>query len=415
MTPRPCDDARFATRARVVVGWFFAALVAGCAPAPPPLSDVAPMDAREAATGVVEIECTNSTCPTVAIAGERVASPPFRGVGDPSLEFDPSTSALWLSYSSLAPYESAGQTLFGVSLALARSDDGGRTFRKVSDLATVTRTSEPTRMLATMHEFSTVALGPSGAVAAWLDYTQTFIEGGRDRRADLHLRLATAPSLDALPAATPERWLRGTVSGTDDLGRVVLEPPTPVRFDSSVVPGHACLTFTEPTLYASNGRMFLAANCIRAIAPADYSLELFELDPRAPTSARPRWIGTLLDGADAVALGATSLEQADLALARDGSLLLLVTQVTGPLACTGAPTHRGCLVLEVDDIDRAHVRRGERGPWVRARIGADMVSTAPGPGLCTYDRNSETGVLIVGTRCGANGLTFELRRTGLHP
>jgi hypothetical protein len=75
-------------------------------------------------------------------------------------------------------------------------------------------------------------------------------------------------------------------------------------------------------------------------------------------------------------------------------------------------------VLEVEDLERARVRRAADGaPHVRAVLTAD--GNGLGPGMCSYDAASETGVLLVITRFDLSGdppdLRFSLRRTGFHP
>jgi hypothetical protein len=75
-------------------------------------------------------------------------------------------------------------------------------------------------------------------------------------------------------------------------------------------------------------------------------------------------------------------------------------------------------VLEVEDLAAARIRREPDGrPHVRAVLDAD--GNGLGPGMCTYDAASETGVLLVITRFDLGrdppDLWFSLRRTGFHP
>lgn len=343
---------------------------------------------RDAGRMPVEIVCTEASCPPLAIEGQDTAAIPFRGIGDPSLVSDGAT--LWLLYSHLAPIGTGDSLLFGVGVHLARSDDGGASFALVSPIEPVTA-NDP---LYTMHEVSSLAIDPSGAHAVWLDYVQEAVPGGRAARDDIVLVHTSATNSVALASSPRERWLRG--SATAD-----------ARFGPELVTDKSCAVFTEPDLFAHDGTLYLVANCIAA---GGYSLELFTAN-----GGSLAWIGTLLDTGDARALGANSLEQADLSIARDGRVLLIVTPVAGPLSCDGALGHRGCTVLEIDDLSTAGVRREGGEPYVRAHIDAGALSSGPGPGLCTYDANSETGVLIVTTTCGADGLTFTTRRTGFHP
>jgi hypothetical protein len=166
-------------------------------------------------------------------------------------------------------------------------------------------------------------------------------------------------------------------------------------------------------LFAEDGQVSLAASCI-----------VFWLGTRRAERERlllwrdtgEGWThaGALLDAADARALGGDRVEQADLARARDGSLLLFVT----PIREGEDPAHQGCVVLEVEDLAGARIRRnGDGSPRVRAVLSAD--GNGLGPGMCTYDAASETGVLLVITRFDLASdppdLLFSLRRTGFHP
>ena len=105
-----------------------------------------------------------------------------------------------------------------------------------------------------------------------------------------------------------------------------------------------------------------------------------------------RWVGKLTDAADAAALDADVLTQADLAPARDGALLLILTPKT-----LDPDRHHGCRVLEVSALDPTALTRDESGALRgQADIRASDSADAPhGQGLCTYAPESDTGVLIV--------------------
>jgi hypothetical protein len=99
-----------------------------CAPAPRPSWDA----------GVPHFHCADDArCPELAIAGAPHAATWFRGLGDPSLEHDPDTGALWLAYSWL---DTLGPD-FAIHTQLARSDDRGRSFSVTSSANEVERFS----------------------------------------------------------------------------------------------------------------------------------------------------------------------------------------------------------------------------------------------------------------------------------
>ena len=324
----------------------------------------------------------DARCPELAIEGAPHAQAWFRGIGDPSLEHDPETGALWLAYSWL---DVAGPD-FAIRTQLARSDDRGRSFSVTSSANEVERRPDARgRAGLWVHEVPTLArVGRGDWRLAWLSYFDPLGAGPREY---------AEPRLRAARAAAPER-----------LGAPVtlLSPPH-----------EGCAALTEPTLFAEDGQLWLAASCI-----------VFWLGTRRPERERlllwrdtgEGWThaGALLDAADARALGGDRVEQADLARARDGSLLLFVT----PIREGEDPAHQGCVVLEVEDLAGARVRRHAEGsPFVRAVLTAD--GNGLGPGTCTYDAASETGVLLVITRFDLASdppdLLFSLRRTGFHP
>jgi hypothetical protein len=249
------------------------------------------------------------------------------------------------------------------------------------------------------------------------------VERRFDARGREVLRLHEVPSL---ARRAPGDWRLAWLAYFDPLGagpREYAEPlllgargTTPAAFGASAplpLAHEGCAAFTEPALFAEDGQLWLAATCIvfshGARRPEHERLLLWRESGGGFVPA-----GALLDGADARALGGQRVEQADLARARDGRLLLFVT----PIREGEDPAHQGCVVLEVEDLAAARVRRGPDGrPFVRAVLTAD--GNGLGPGMCTYDAASETGVLLVITRFDLSrqppDLRFSLRRTGFHP
>ena len=126
------------------------------------------------------------------------------------------------------------------------------------------------------------------------------------------------------------------------------------------------------------------------------------------------YVGTILDGQDAADLGVDTIEQADISVARDGSIILVAT----PIILGADPDHQGCMVFSFADFASATIARDTNGVATpRAIITADGNSL--GPGLCTYDANSDTGVLLIITTVTGSGATtdieFSLHATGVHP
>ena len=104
----------------------------------------------------IEFHCAlDEACPEVMIEGDPFATlnsnpAPFRGYGDPSLEYDTDTDTLWLSYSWLSVLVTSGDGAplidFGVETHLARSDDNGQSFqfvRKVNETYQTQNNNQP--------------------------------------------------------------------------------------------------------------------------------------------------------------------------------------------------------------------------------------------------------------------------------
>jgi hypothetical protein len=351
-----------------------ALLLCACAPAP--------LAKPHWDASVRRFHCSDdANCPELAIAGAPPAQSWFRGLGDPSLELDPATGTLWLAYSWL---DTAGPD-FVIRTQLARSDDRGRSFSVTSSANEVERRPDGrARDGLWLHEVPALArAGPRDWRLAWLSYFDPLGAGEREY-AEPHLLVARGAS----PAGFG--------------GAARLAPPH-----------DGCAALTEPALFAEDGGLWLAASCVE-----------FSLGARRPERERlllwrehaGAWLsaGALLASADARVLGGSRLEQADLARARDGALLLFVT----PIREGEDPLHQGCVVLEVEDLGAARIRRQPDGsPFVRAVLTAD--GNGLGPGMCSYDAASETGVLLVITRFDLTSdppdLLFSLRRTGFHP
>lgn len=350
-------------------------------------------DAAPDAGGPIRFHCGfDAQCPEFTISGDPKAASAFRGYGDPSLEKDPS-GALWMSYSWLDQQTppAASAPVNTVRTHLARSDDGGTTWQFVRAVNAAGPT--PANTAEVLHEVSTIARRPDGTWEdAWLTYAQ--FPGPNGPRAEFHYRHTVAAAPTGL-GTTETGWLRGSASTIT------------TELVASAIPGiENCVVFTEPALFAYGDQTYLATNCIVDGTPATQRLVVLREQGGSLV-----FVGDLLTHADAVALGATRVEQLDLSIARDGAVLAIVT----PIDDNATMPHRGCVVLEVEDLATAKLKRTGGALVERVVISAD--GNALGPGLCTYDRDSSTGIVITlinaNTQAGTAELT--LHRTGIHP
>ena len=352
----------------------------------------------------------DSSCPEVLIAGDPFATSnnlpqAFRGYGDPSLEFDPQSGTLWLAYSwldvvTVVQGPPAEPDLL-VRTHLARSLDNGSSFEFVRAINTAELVNHSLNAQQgwLIHEVPTLALQPDGQwQTLWLQY---FNPTGIEERYEFQFNRSLA--------ATPQQagdsqqaWAR-TTSTTAAFDAAL-------RFDG-IAEISDCTLHTEPALFTHEGVLYLATHCL-VVDGSGRRPDLERTVLLRDEGASYAFVGNLLNAADFADLGGHVVTQPDLSVSRDGTVLLTVT----PKLLGADPEHQGCVVLAVDDISQARVARDSSGaPIRRAVITAE--GNGLGPGLCTYDPNSNTGVLLVITTFTSDpfDVEFSLRATGLHP
>lgn len=365
--------------------------------------------------GPIQFHCSkDSTCPEVMVAGDPFASvntvpDAFRGYGDPSLEYDASTGTLWMAYSWLNVQISnpGPPPVFdlGVRTHLARSDDGGTTFSFVRFVNEMQMEAHPDTgvMGWSTHEVPSLVRQPTGNwQLLWFKYFNPFgtVAGVDERQEFLYWR--TIANTPAGLGDVSEVWVTGPATS----------PSWGAPIDLSNIPQLAdCIAQTEPGLFAIANDTYLATSCLVGDAGGRRP-DLERLVLLRQTTNGYAYVGDILTPRDAADLGVDVIQQADISVARDGSIILIVT----PIILGADPSHQGCTVFEFADFASATLRRDASGTAIpRAVITAD--GNGLGPGLCSYDANSDTGVLLVITTITQNGtdIEFSLRATGVHP
>lgn len=377
---------------------------------PPPVVNPPPPPA-----GPVTFHCSkDSSCPELIVAGDPFAEvngvpDAFRGYADPSLEFDAATGVLWMAYSwlNIQISDPGPPVVFdlGVRTHLARSDDGGATFTFVRAVNQMQMEAHPDTgvMGWSTHEVPTLVQESSGSwQMLWFKYFNPFgtIAGVDERQEHLYWR-TTASAADTLGDSS-EVWARA-LSASASWGAPILLNDIPELAD--------CVVQTEPALLTFNSDTYLATSCLIADAGGRRA-DLERLVLLRQTANGYSFVGTILDAADAADLGVDVIQQADISVARDGSIILIVT----PIILNADPSHQGCVVFEFSDFATGTLLRDNSGVAVpRTVITAD--GNGLGPGLCSYDANSDTGVLLVITTVSQNAtdVEFSLRATGVHP
>lgn len=363
----------------------------------------------------VTFHCSkDGSCPEILIVGDphsqlNMLPDPFRGYGDPSLEYDPTTGTLWLAYSWLnIEISDPGPPIvfdLGVRTHLAKSDDNGNSFTFVRSVNEMEMEAHPDtgEMGWSVHEVPTLLKEPSGDwQILWYKYFNPFgtVTGVDERQEYLYWR-TTANTPDQLGDVS-EVWATALATS----------PSWGAPIDFNDIPELAdCVTLTEPGLFAFNNETYLASSCLIADATGRRA-DLERLVLLKQTANGYSYVGDIMDAQDAADLGVDVIQQADISVARDGSIILIIT----PIILDADPSHQGCVVFEFDDFAAGTLLRDGNGRAApRTVISSD--GNGLGPGLCTYDANSETGVLLVITTVTNNGtdIEFSLRATGVHP
>ncbi len=389
---------------------------------------IAALAPRCAAGSALRFDClaNSAGCPEVVIEGDPwpeipgLGPSPFRGYGDPSIRKAPNGNRLWLSYSFLSLHTEPGDPSIvegTVGIHLASSDDGGETWqfrRKLWRPRTLSDPAPPGGAGISAHEVSSLTPWISGSRVRWFGMQfQYFIpfgpEGRRPNSMHFRVRRARRPVKLGRP---PEARLGGQL--TDPVWQLDVNLST---LDPSLAP---CSIWTEPSLFGQEGRLFLVAQClIYDVAsgkrrPKQEFVGVFVTEGTGPVDRFDwRWLGKLTTSSDAKTLKGAVLTQAEVTTSRDGSLLLLVT----PKRLKPRERHRGCRALELASLDPPRLRRDDAGkPIVRADIRSPD-STGLGPGLCSYDPASSTGILFVRTEIDEvlPEVIFRLHETGIHP
>lgn len=355
----------------------------------------------------------DASCPEIFVAGDPPATlgggpAPFRGYGDPSLEVDPATGTIWMAYSWLdVMVDSPGPppvVTFGVRTHLARSDDGGATFTYVRALNATEPISHPDTGDPgwTIHEVPTITQrAPGDWEAMWLTYFNP--QGQPASNATDHYYTRSLASAPAGLGNSVQPWASGWWTS----------PSFGVAHDlSQEIPELSdCAALTEPALFTYGGETYLATNCV-VVVGGQRQPQLERLVLLREEADGYSYVGNLLDYNDAVANGGERFEQADLSVAQNGAILLIATPTRD-----ASPNHAGCRVFEVTDLAQAKVRRDASGAATALMSITGDDDNVIGPGLCTHDASTSSGVLMVmhSVSLSPFDINFSLRATGLHP
>lgn len=328
------------------------------------------------------------------------------GVFDPSIRAD--GARVWMSYSAVETPQTlfcpsaTTSTISRVTTRLAYSDDQGVTW---TDIALV-------------NDAPTICLGAPLVVGVWQAEVSSLVKDPaappderwklfyhrylwvKDSSADnrrfeagwIARRAAGRP--DLLPAAPERKLFVG--SGYDPAFDVVGGAPM-IALDRLDVALNPCLVFTEPGGLSSGGDLFLALSCASS-TPQDSKLVLI-----AQGGGQWRYVGTLLNAADGLALGSTGPPTAADLFVVGAQAYLLATR-------TLADRYDGCLVFGAD-LPTARVAREPTG---RPKVLLELRPMIAGShsGACAYEPLARQSGILFGEVDTSTGVpSFQIFRS----
>lgn len=312
------------------------------------------------------------------------------GLGDPSLELDPSGSRVWMSYTGVEPPTA---TAILIQTHIAHSDDSGAHWTDdglLTPARDVTLPNPPPQDKATWEqETSRLLADPWGAPSErWLIFWHRYIDiNDQAALGEAWIAMKTAPAPLPLAGWSAEHklFVSAAYSGAYDSE---VGPPEVKLSDLS--PDLAeCYVVAEPGAMATQDAIYVSLDCHK-----DLTHGRVVLLRRPRTTGKWEYAGTLLrHEVDAPPLGFQGMTATD--LEDVGGKHYLVVSPYGPVTLTDGGSkvfYLGCMMFPIDNLDTATLAR-KNGSLVPA---AAVVPPKP---------NSFRGACgIEGTICG--GLVY---------
>ncbi|WP_455220477.1 sialidase family protein [Kaarinaea lacus] len=351
------------------------------------------------------------------------------GIFDPSVERDPDTGRMWMSYSSVntssySVYTTPDVIYWQVSIRLAYSDDNGVTWQDAGFVATPAvetlvgplTESHPTGDIPAnslgiwQSETSSLVYDPSAPVnerwkLIWHQYLNANLTSYFADYAWIALKMASTP--EGLETATAIKLFGGfglqadnTITTPPVFAPIGGAPMIQLNTDLSNSIGGAdrseldfCI-FAEPGFYASDTSLYLASYCadVSTVPLTEYIVYFRCTGPcNISNAASWEYVGRLLSPADAQTTTGDHHYQAPAIVERDGSTYLIVTQVDTTLG----DRYNGCKVYEFADIDSNQLIRDMSNILVEVRsVGVIDGDDTTHFGACDTFSELDGGILL---------------------
>ena len=315
-----------------------------------------------------------------------IASAGNLGIFDPSVEKDPNTGRMWMSYSSVdtsdySPYTTPDVIYWQVSIRLAYSDDNGSTWQDagfvaspaVETLVGPLTEGHPTADIPAnslgiwQSETSSLVYNPSAPFnerwkLIWHQYLNANLTSYFADYSWIALKMASTP--EGLESATAIKLFGGfglqaenTITTSPTFAPIGGAPMIQLNTDLTNSVNAAdrseldfCI-FAEPGFYATDSALYLATYCVDASAApllTEY-IVYFRCTGSCNITSAANWeyVGRLLSPADSQATTGDHHFQAPAIVERNGRTYLIVTSVD----TTSGDRYNGCYTYEFTDID----------------------------------------------------------------
>lgn len=300
------------------------------------------------------------------------ANPGTLGIFDPSTASAPSSSRVWMSYSTATPAADPSTSASIISNRIAYTDDGSAWHDSGVVFPGLETTFEGK---PAVWQYETSGLVFDGAdadpLARWKLFSFRYlVRGGKREFNHSWVAMSSAPDPSG-PWSAETKIFTGFLYGSAD-DAIGGPPSTPW---SALDPSLAdCATFDEPSGIVKDGTLYLALTC----------------ETKTPDMSRVvlvrrsggtwAFVATLLSHADASRFGFPKLTASSF-FAASGKVYLIESPQEGG-------DYRGCLVFEVKDLATGTLDRCPDGPKVVGKVNPLTAPVAPQTlhrGACTYD------------------------------
>ncbi len=332
----------------------------------------------------------------------------FTGVGefgifDASMEKDPSSSTIWMSFSAVDPsVQWPTENPHTISTHLAHSNDAGKTWiydKKLNSTKDITLPfASPFNAGTWSSEVSNLVYDPgANSSQRWKLFWHHYLLVGGDRQfASGWVAYKAASSPLDLDSAT-ELKLFGSKdydANNDDVNWPTLPPvggAPKINLSNLNVNLNSCSVFSEPALVATSNKLYFSAMCGSA-APADNRIFLLSCNSPCDVTNSANWhfVSVLLDNSIAASLGYEKFSAPELFVNKDGDYVLSVAPVSNS---PFADAYGGCLFFKFVNLAAGVLQTKKSLPQIISKFSGTKNSHN---GMCTYDKASTNGGFIYG-------------------